>query len=285
MKLRQTSRLVLAGLIPLTAALSIGLPQTVRADDFDRDDLRTECKRVQGGYFCSDNVFRDDNGRYDPGRNNNGRFGNGRSNNGRGSIFRRDRCDDFGIFDRRNDDWKDCDRDDDYYGDRDNSYYGRLYEGTSIPTRSDYRNRIVIERGESMFLTLIVERDIRDGNRVVIPEGSRIEGELKPNDGGVRYRAEQIIFPGGRFRYNIDAESETFYPRRGIGRSGDRPVIASGAARIILGTILGRDLDSGNLGDIFRDRDILSRTERDDRLISIDDDEIDLRLTDDFWIN
>jgi hypothetical protein len=162
---------------------------------------------------------------------------------------------------------------------------GQVDEGTTISTKAASRDRIVLEKNETLPLTLYVDRDIRDdGNRgVVIPRESRIEGRLKPRDGGVYFEADDLILRNGR-RYGLEAESDIIYPDRRSDRSSAGNARITDAARAILRSVLG----GSNSGDVFSrsDRDIFSRSRsrRDDVVVVYPDQDLDLRLTSDLRI-
>ena len=258
MKAPKSVGIALASLMTLSSAVGVmtGIEPALADDDDDWfEEVRDNCQRVNSGYFCRDEHYSKGNN----GRGNNNRVGNGR-------WFPNDI---YKNKDRRNDDYR--------YGVRE----GRIYEGTVIPTSTYENDRFEIRRGDSRSLTLVVDRDIRSDtdNYVLIPEGSRIYGKLRSNDGGIRYEADSILINGRS--YNLDARSDTIYPRN---RSGNR--ISSSAATVILGTILGRN--SSQVGDIFRGGEILSRSRdrREDDYIVINpkSNDLDLRLTEDFRI-
>ena len=166
---------------------------------------------------------------------------------------------------------------------------GEIDEGTIIETRATNREQIFLERNESLSLTLYVERDILDRNNryVIIPRDSRIEGRLRPKDGGVRFEADDIILSNGR-RYDLNAESDIIYPDRRLdrGSSGGDTRITE-AARVILSSVLGGS--NGRLGDIFSqsDRDVFgsSRTRARRNVVIVEPDrDLDLQLTSDLRI-
>lgn len=246
---RKKIGLTLAGMMTLSSLMSLGLGASpARADDDWYSSVKNNCERVNGGYFCQKSD------RYESSRRDrsNRRFGlNGRNNRSRNGRFR--------------------------------FRSGRLYEGSVIPTRTYRNDRIEIRRGDSRNLTLVVDRDIYsdDTNELLIPEGSRIEGRLRPKDGGIRYDADTLILSNGE-RYNLKARSEII--SSGRRRSANRGLTSS-AAQVILGSVLGRDL---NVGDVISGGNILSRTgsRSRDRIIKINPrKDLDLRLTGDLKIN
>lgn len=141
------------------------------------------------------------------------------------------------------------------YPDR-GGYRSALEAGTVIPTRYE-KEKIVVTPEETTDLTLTVDRDIRSSNgSVLIPEGSQIEGKLRPaNDssrdsrstrdrtwGGTQFVAEEVILDNGD-RHPIDATSDVITRRETITeRSNPRwfEGVAIGAvAASVLGEIFG----------------------------------------------
>ena len=262
MKTPKPLGLTLASLMLLTSATGVlTAVEPARADNDDWfEEVRENCRRVNNGYFCRESD------RYE--RSSRDRYGHGSWK----KQSKKRRQDDY-YSNRRNDDY--------YYNSRNESRPGRLYEGSVIQTRTFDNDRIQIRRGDSRSLTLVVDRDVRSDtdNYVLIPKGSRIYGKLKPDDGGIRFKADDIVLPNGR-RYDLDARSETIYARN---RSGSR--ISNSAATVILGSILGRDRDS-RVGDVIRGGEIFtrSRNRRDGYIYINPKKDLDLRLTDDFRI-
>lgn len=254
MKAPKPVQLTLTSLMILSPMLGVisGI-EPARADDDWFEEVRENCQRVNSGYFCRDSrIERSSRGRYDP----------------------------FGNRSRRDDIYR---RNDSRYDIRE----GRIYEGAVIETRTYNNDRFEVRRKDSRSLTLLVDKDIRSDtdNYVLIPKGSRIFGKLKSHDGGVRYEADYITLFNGK-RYDLDARSETIYPRGR--RSNSR--VSSSAANIILGTILSRggSRSDSTIGNVIRGGDIFSSSRnrsRNDDYVSINPkNDLDLRLTNDFRI-
>lgn len=161
---------------------------------------------------------------------------------------------------------------------------GTLKNGTYIEVEARDRERIVLRRDEVLPLTLRVARDVRDDRgRVLIPEGSRIEGELRPSEGGVRFFARRLILPNGD-RYSLDARSELIRPRTGLNDKDLKDTTVSRAARILISSVLGsRDNLSGLLEDILAGRTRVDSRLRSD-LVVVYPDDLDLRLRSDLRI-
>lgn len=170
-----------------------------------------------------------------------------------------------------------------YEGDR-NFDSGTLKDGTYIEVESRDRDRIVLRRDEVLPLTLRVARNVRDDRgRVLIPEGSRIEGQLRPSDGGVRFFARRLILPNGD-RYSLDARSDLIRRRTDLNDRDLEDTTVSRAARILIGSVLGsRDNLGGVLEDILAGRTRIDSRLRSD-LIVVYPDDLDLRLRSDLRI-
>ncbi|MGF1601246.1 MAG: hypothetical protein ACFCU8_04370 [Thermosynechococcaceae cyanobacterium] len=163
---------------------------------------------------------------------------------------------------------------------------GRIEEGTTIETKAASRDRIVLEKNETLPLTLYVDQDLRDDyNRyIVIPRESRIEGRLRPKNGGVYFVADHLVLRNGR-RYSLKAESNIIYPDRQTGRSSAGNSRVTDAARAILSSVLGGS--NSRIGDVFgrSDEDIFRSSRRSrDVVVIYPNQDLDLRLTSDLRI-
>jgi hypothetical protein len=101
--------------------------------------------------------------------------------------------------------------------------------GTVIPVTYSEAERIVLTPEETSEVTLTVETDVRSSRgTVLIPRGSRVEGQLQPADGGSQFVADELVLPSGR-RYAIDASSDVVTRTETITKDSD-PDILQGAA-------------------------------------------------------
>ncbi len=83
-------------------------------------------------------------------------------------------------------------------GDRDQYRSGTVSAGTRIRVEYPGSDQIVLRRKESRDLTLTVARDVKDSRGyIVIPAGSRIEGELRPVEDSTRFVADRLILTDG----------------------------------------------------------------------------------------
>ncbi|WP_299414379.1 hypothetical protein [Acaryochloris sp. IP29b_bin.148] len=186
-----------------------------------------------------------------------------------------------GYFCQQDDDrFDDDDRFEDRRSDRFQFNKGRLFAGRVIRTTAKNRDRIVIRKNDNQDLTLYIDEDIRsdDTGRVIIPRDSRIEGRLRPRDGGIQYDARRIVLPNGR-RYNLDAFSEIIFPNR---RVASRRTRTSDGVRDVLATILG----DRRREEVFDRQDEDFRTSRDrDLVVVYPERDLDLRLRRDLNID
>lgn len=170
-----------------------------------------------------------------------------------------------------------------YERDRDDRYsYGTLPAGTRLSVEYQNSDRIVLRRNERLDLTLVVNRDVRDSRgTVVIPEGSRIEGELRPTGDGTQFVSDRLILTNGR-RYEIDATSDIIKRNRNLetGRLGNTNVTE--AARVVLGSITrGGNLNLGTvLGNVLAGR----LGQNTDIVVVYPDSDLDLTLRSDLSI-
>ena len=115
----------------------------------------------------------------------------------------------------------------------------RLPAGTVVPVRYDEAERIILKPDETVDVTLIVAADVRSPstNRVVIPAGSTITGELRPEEAGTQFVSETITLRQERLLDDgeeaeaqaIDAVSDVITDTQVITEESD-PDILRGAA-------------------------------------------------------
>ncbi|MGB8698525.1 MAG: hypothetical protein WCD18_03835 [Thermosynechococcaceae cyanobacterium] len=150
-------------------------------------------------------------------------------------------------------------------------------DGTYIPTYPPYQRRIVLRRTDRYPYMLIVERDIRSNqsNRVAIPQGSRIYGNLVPINGGYRFESSYVVFPGGRSE-GIWAVSRVVYGGY-FDRNNNEALSLSSSALAIISAALGGNVYSPTpytLGSVF-DR---YPNYREDLVVIYPDRDLNLRL-------
>lgn len=183
---------------------------------------------------------------------------------------------------QNNDDWRNRNGNSDWRRDSRREDL-RLSSGAYISTRAYRQGRIVLRRGEQYSYQLITDRDLMSdrGSGVVIPRGSIIEGVLVPYRNGYRFEARTVSLSNGT-RQNISAVSDVIASENQYSRGGGS--VLSPAASVILGTLLGRRIDSNSdsqWSDIFN-RD--SRARR-DLVVVYPNRDLDLKLKRDFVVS
>ncbi|BAY23030.1 hypothetical protein NIES2100_27940 [Calothrix sp. NIES-2100] len=115
------------------------------------------------------------------------------------------------------------------------------------------KEKVIVNPGETLPLTVKIESDIIDKNRnVLIPRGTDVVGRLEPvnlngtystdrnnnNNKGVRFVAQELVFASGK-RQAINATSRTFTQTERISQGSDTgriltdAAIGAGAATVI----------------------------------------------------
>lgn len=155
----------------------------------------------------------------------------------------RDRDDDYEDEDERDYDYDyDYGYDDDY--DRDYRF-GRIESGTRFDVAYQGDRAVVFRQDERYPLTFYLEDDLRDNNRIVLPEGSRIAGEFRPAEDGVRFVTRRVELPNGD-EYRLEAVSRVIYGDRQMTRRDDQINIITEAAQVLIGEIFGNNRDRTN---------------------------------------
>ncbi len=119
-------------------------------------------------------------------------------------------------------------------------------EGSRIRVEYTEAERIIITPDETADITLTVANDIySSAGTLIIPEGSEIDGELRPVTEGTQFFAEQLTLPNGR-GYEINARSNVITETQTITEETDPDFLEGAAigaaAATIIAEILG-DLD------------------------------------------
>ena len=98
------------------------------------------------------------------------------------------------------------------------------------------KEKIILQPGERIPLTLRIANDIMDSNRnILIPVNSEVTGELTPvnlgdnNRRGVRFVATELVFPNGKTQ-TISANSRTISKTETITKGSDTGQILTDAA-------------------------------------------------------
>lgn len=154
--------------------------------------------------------------------------------------------------DRDDDEWENREwEDNDDREERNYRSFGRLEAGTIFDVEYRGRRSLIFRQDERYGLTLYLDENLRgNANRVLIPEGSKIEGEFRPAGEGVRFFARRVELPNGQ-RYRLEATSRVIYSDRRVTQRDSQDLITD-AARVILEEILGN-----NRGDDDYDAELI----------------------------
>jgi hypothetical protein len=124
--------------------------------------------------------------------------------------------------------------------------------GTTIPVTFD-KDKIIVKPDETAKAKLIVAQNIiSDSGRVVIPEGSEINGELRPVDGGTQYVAKNVITRRNRDqRFPIEATSQIITRTETINQKTSRDVLKGAAIGAAAGAVLSEIFGDIDLGEVL----------------------------------
>lgn len=125
--------------------------------------------------------------------------------------------------------------------------------GITIPVEYD-KEKIIVKPDETASVTLTVAQSISsESGRVVIPAGSRIEGQLRPAEGGTRFVAEELIIKSGSRtqRLPIDATSEVITDTEVITEKTNPDILKGAAIGAAAGAVLSEILGDIDLGEVL----------------------------------
>ncbi len=161
--------------------------------------------------------------------------------------------------------------------------------GTAIPVRYDEAEKIILKPDETVPVTLTVTSDVLTSRgTVLIPQGSKIEGELQPANSGTQFVAKQVILADNR-KAPIDASSNVVTRTETINKRSNPDILKGaaigGAAAAVLAEILGKidvlevlgGAGAGALGSV-----VLRGHRQVDVVVVEPATDIDLRLRSDF---
>ncbi|HBL10449.1 MAG TPA: hypothetical protein DD379_03380 [Cyanobacteria bacterium UBA11162] len=166
--------------------------------------------------------------------------------------------------------------------------------GTVISVKSDQAEKIVVTPDETAPVTLTVARDIRSSaGTILIPSGSKIEGELQPVDGGTQFIAEELTLKNSNRKLPIEATSEVITETETIDKGTDisrilKGAAIGGAAAAVISEIFG-DIDLievlagaglGALGSL-----VLGGGEKAEVVVIYPETDLDLTLQSDLLLN
>ena len=152
----------------------------------------------------------------------------------------------------------------------------RVMKGTKIPVTYLASDKVVVTPNETINLTLEVANDIQNSeNKVLIPKGSKIEGQLVPRYSGSKFLGTQFVaqrlIVNNQSYTNLNATSNLVIGEKptDVNNSTVQNTSATSAAQTILGTILGRSV---NVESILTGRTTTPQTTQDtvDTLVIID---------------
>lgn len=102
--------------------------------------------------------------------------------------------------------------------------------GTIIPIEYEKAEKIVLTPEETVPITLKVSKDVRTTyGQVWLPQGSEINGELRPVSGGSQFIASEVLLTSGQ-KYRLDANSQVVTRTETIRKGASAGDILKGAA-------------------------------------------------------
>lgn len=165
---------------------------------------------------------------------------------------------------------------------------GTIPAGTQIPLR--YPNAsgvdIVVAPGQTVATSLEVSGNLVNGaNQVLIPAGSTVQGRIEPvairgaEITAARFVADTITVNGRT--YNIDAESSAIAATESVSSGSLEDALITGAARSILGSILGNSDLGSIVGSVIGGGGSVTSQSA---VIVIDPTQLDLTVDSDFTV-
>lgn len=122
---------------------------------------------------------------------------------------------------------------------------GRVRAGTTVEVEQPDGKRIIVTPDETVAVTLVTRDAVRSqSGTVLIPRGTKIDGEFRPAQDGTEFVARRIIFRDGTER-NINARTNIVNYRRKIQRGTNTDPIWQGAlvgggASVLISSIVTR---------------------------------------------
>ena len=128
---------------------------------------------------------------------------------------------------------------------------GVIQAGTTIPVR--YRKeKIIVKPDETAKIDLTVAENITSNRgRVVIPEGTRIRGELRPADGGSQFFARELILQNRKKGSPIKASSEVVTDTETLTEKSSPDILKGAAIGAAAGAVLAEIFGGINLGEVL----------------------------------
>lgn len=120
----------------------------------------------------------------------------------------------------------------------------RISAGAVIPVGTEDGKKITLTPGETKQYTLLIPQNLRSGKGdLLVPAGSKVEGEFRPAGEGTQFVAKTLVMTDGR-RYDMDANSQIVNRREKVRqglstRSVWQGAAGGAAAAAILGVLTG----------------------------------------------
>lgn len=106
---------------------------------------------------------------------------------------------------------------------------GRVRVGTAVHLEQPNGKRIVLAPEETASVTLVTQEAVRsDSGAILIPRGTKVDGEFRPTQDGTQFVARRIIFQDGLER-SLNAHTNIINTRRQIKKGVNTDPIWQGA--------------------------------------------------------
>jgi hypothetical protein len=121
----------------------------------------------------------------------------------------------------------------------------RVREGTTVEVEQPDGKRIIVTPDETVAVTLVTRDAVRSqGGTVLIPRGTKVEGEFRPYQDGTQFVARRLLLRDGTER-NINARTNVVNYRKKIQRGTNTDPIWQGAlvgggASVLISSIVTR---------------------------------------------
>ena len=111
--------------------------------------------------------------------------------------------------------------------------------GAVIPVQYEEAERIIVTPEETVPATLTVAANIRSSSReLLIPAGSKIEGELQPAEDGTQFVAQELILDDRDRSIPVDATSEVITETRTITKETNPDILKGAAIGSVAATVI-----------------------------------------------
>lgn len=126
--------------------------------------------------------------------------------------------------------------------------------GTTLPVRYDKAEKIIVSPEETSPVTLTIAADVRSRRgTILIPAGSRVEGELRPATGGTQFFAQELILGNSNSEQGlpINATSSVITETETISEKTDPDILRGAAIGAGAGALLSGILGNVSLGEVL----------------------------------